>query len=134
MLDGFRSFGYDCSNQGCFNVKHRLRFGMFYDALPGRNSFSDLDAVTEICGNLLMLELKSKKGIIPTGQHLLFMNASVSKQVTALCLVGCMEPLGITHMKKYFHGRCTEWLPSSADHTYATIERWSAWARANPVA
>ncbi len=56
--DGQFVMHWDCKQQGCFNQKKRLKFGVFKESLPGRISFSDVDGIVEINGNLLLLEWK----------------------------------------------------------------------------
>lgn len=76
--DGRNPMRWECSRQGCFNRVKRPKIEWFADCLPGRIAFSDIDAITEVCGNLLILEFKEHKGL-STGQRVLF------ERVTRMC-------------------------------------------------
>jgi metallo-beta-lactamase family protein len=60
--NGFNPMRWDCAEQGCFNHKKRPKIELFADCLPGRIAFSDIDAIAEINGNLLLLEWKDPFG------------------------------------------------------------------------
>ena len=62
---------WDCQKHGCFNQKKRLKFRRLSDCLPGRIAFTDIDAITEINGNMLVLEWKDHTELT-RGQRILF--------------------------------------------------------------
>jgi len=76
--NGANPMRWDCRTQGCFNLKKRPKIERFADCLPGRIALTDVDGVTELCGNVLYLEWKSHQGL-GDGQRILF------ERLTALC-------------------------------------------------
>lgn len=61
--NGYNPMQWNCERQGCFNVKKRPKIEMFADCLPRKISFSDIDGIVEINGNLLLLEWKDHQKI-----------------------------------------------------------------------
>jgi hypothetical protein len=62
---------WDCEKHGCFNRKKRLKCHVLSDCLPGQIAFTDTLAVTEIGGNLLLVEWKDHAEL-KRGQRILY--------------------------------------------------------------
>lgn len=124
---------WNCSNNGCFNQKHRLDFGVFYDSLPGRISFTDIDGIVEVSGYALMLEWKSNPGELKTGQRIMFERITRQEKVSVLCLAGDAETMTVTHCAGYFDGKkVIEWEPCDLTKANALIREWVSWAQSQP--
>lgn len=130
MATKFRPMQYDREIDGCFNVRHRLDFSQWYDCLPGRISFSDIDAITEVAGNFLILEWKSNVGELPTGQRIMFERMTRSSPFTVICAAG--EKSKPVSAQLFWKGKSQEWQTTTAADLKARIKRWSAWALKNP--
>lgn len=131
MSKAFRPLQYDCKQQGCFNEKHRLKFGVFYGSLPGSISFSDVDAITEVAGNALIIEWKAKPGVLPLGQKIMFERLTTGKVISALCVAGDAETMSATHIAKFFDGFMTPWKEATTKELNDTIKRWADWSQCN---
>lgn len=83
-----REFEYNCTLQGCFNDMHRLKFKTLNKCLPGSCCFTDIDAITEVNGHFLLLEMKHPSGRIPDGQSILFKQMTKSNKYTVVVAFG----------------------------------------------
>jgi len=127
MNRGFRSFGYSCEQSGCFNQKHRMKFGIFYDALPGKISCTDVDATVEVNGSFLFLESKSgEPRPLPTGQRLYFERlTALSQRITAVILCGDCENMEFHALLVVHNGRIGDWQPTTTEILQQRIRRWA---------
>lgn len=129
-ISHFRPMQYDCKSKGCFNEVHRLDFSQYYDALPGKISFSDLDGITEVAGNFLVLEWKSHAGELPVGQKLMFERMTRSNAFSVICAAG--EKNSPVQAGLYHDGRWSGWRETDAGELFECVGLWSKWALANP--
>ena len=81
---GYNPLRWNCAERGCFNTLKRPKIEVFAEALPKRMAFSDVDAITEYRGHFLMMEWKSYRGDIPTGQRIMFERLTVPKRDTTV--------------------------------------------------
>jgi len=129
---GFNPMQWDCGERGCFNKKHRVNFEAFYNCLPGRNSFSDVDGIVELSGNALLLEWKERPIRLPIGQHILFSRLSRAKRLSVLCIAGDAETMAVTDKARYFDGKYYDWKAATLADVKVSITRWAQWAQENP--
>jgi hypothetical protein len=134
----FNDFEWDCDKSGCFNKKRRLKFGCFFDVLPGNISFSDLDGIVEYRGNALIIEWKyydydypPTDGDIPKGQRIMFENMSRLGAASIIVVAGNPEDMSVRYIKEYHGGEISRWIPSSHKNLLAAVSAWVAWARNN---
>lgn len=142
-MDGFRKFAYDCDKQGCFNKKHRLDFGQFYDVLPGKISFTDVDGVTEVGGFFLFLEWKNG-GALGAGQRIMFerLTRACSHIVVAIVEGSAGDETTVKRLCVIRDGKIGQWESASlhdlrerirgwgiAAQTKSTIEKKASFAR-----
>lgn len=132
MKVGFNPLHYSCEMQGCFNKKHRLKFEVFFESLPGRISFTDIDGITEVAGNALMIEWKSKPGSLPTGQRIMFERITKGQMISVICVAGDAQNMNATHFAKVFNGKVYPWNNCSIEDVNRTIKNWSIWAKEHP--
>tara|TARA_R110000868_G_scaffold305823_1_gene566847 strand:- start:412 stop:819 length:408 start_codon:yes stop_codon:yes gene_type:complete len=130
----FRPMQWVCSKDGCFNDKHRLDFSEFYDALPGRISFSDVDAITEVNSHALIMEWKSRLGNLPAGQRIMFERLTKGKTFSVLCVVKDPNTHSVTHVGKFFDGKWHGWFVGTNEDVFNSIKKWAGWAQSNRVA
>ncbi len=130
--NGRNPLRWDCRTQGCFNLKKRPKIERLADCLPGRIAFTDVDAMTEICGNLLLLEWKGHQAL-GTGQRLLFERMTALSPATVLIVEGDAETMTVSSVRTVWRGRMSP--PETADLTglRRAIQAWSAWALAHPA-
>jgi hypothetical protein len=132
MTAHFRPMQWVCAKNGCFNEKHRLNFAEFYDALPGRISFTDIDAITEVSGKALMMEWKSRFGDLPAGQRIMFERLTRGKVFSVLCVVKNADTNAVTHIGKFFDGNWHGWHVASNKDVFDCIKKWASWAQKSP--
>lgn len=132
MSANFKPLAWKCERDGCFNTKNRLKFEVFYSALPGRISFTDIDAITEYCGNALMLEWKKLPGELPTGQRILFQRITKGRSISAICVAGDAETMTVTHVGRWFDGKWYDWQEETTCGLKIRISNWASWSSSNP--
>lgn len=122
---------WDCEKRGCYNAKHRLDFGVFYECLPGRISLQDIDASTEVNGHFLYIEWKSgSPRPVSTGQRLYAERLTLlSPKITYVFVCGDAATMAVTHYCVMHHGQLSPWQPTSLAWLKQRIKRWSAKAQ-----
>jgi hypothetical protein len=120
---------WDCARQGCFNVKKRLKFWAFKEALPGRIAFSDVDGVVEIGGQFLFLEWKGNGAPLPLGQRIMFERLSSLPGVTVALVEGDAETMTCRRIAIAKDGRIGAPEPCDFDGLLAAIREWASQAR-----
>lgn len=126
----FKPMLWNCKKHGCFNENARLDFSVFYNSLPGSNSFSDVDAITEYCGNGLLIEWKSSLSPLPKGQEIMFKRLTKGKVLTVLWVVGDHK-MNVSHTTIIFDGKFHETPAESLDDLNHIIKRWVSWSSEN---
>jgi len=119
---------WDCEKQGCFNRKKRLKFHLLSDCLPDRIAFTDIDAATEIGGNLLLLEWKDHAEI-KRGQRILFER----RPAVVLIVEGDAEEMAVTSMCTVWCGVVSAPEPADLERLRQEIRAWAKWAVNNPA-
>ena len=130
--NGHNPMRWDCQRQGCFNEKKRLKFGVFKDCLPGKISFTDVDALVERNGNLLFMEWKDHQEL-SKGQRILFQRMTLFCPAVVLVVEGDAESMLVSSIRTVWQGKMTEPEPADLDTLRATIRQWSDWASDNPM-
>jgi hypothetical protein len=130
--NGANPLRWDCRRQGCFNVHKRPKIERFADCLPGRLAFSDIDAVAEVNGNLLVLEWKEHRRI-PLGQRLLYARWTALGPATVLLVVGDAQEMTVEEMACVYEGNLGPWRGTDLDGLRQEIRAWAEWALAHPV-
>ena len=127
-----RKMQWDCAQAGCFNENHRLDFSHFKTALPGRMSFTDIDAVVEINEHFLFLEMKSHQNELPIGQKIFFERLTkISDKIVAVFLCGEARDMRITNIRHAYNGVYSDWQPCDLNGVNQFIEQFCQWARTN---
>jgi|DewCreStandDraft_4_1066084.scaffolds.fasta_scaffold63399_3 hypothetical protein len=121
---------WDCQRQGCFNLKKRLKFGVFKECLPGNISFSDVDGIVEVNGNLLFLEWKDHP-CLNTGQRILFERLTRLCPATVLIVEGDAEQMTVDAIRTVWRGQIAPAEVDDIDGLRARIQQWSHWAMSN---
>lgn len=130
---GYNPLRWNCLEQGCFNWKKRPKIECFAACLPGKIGFGDIDAITEIGGNALLLEWKEVPKPLATGQRLMYERLTADGRLTAFLLAGDARQMGMTHCAWYLKGQLTPWQPATLDYAQRWITRWAQWAQCHPV-
>ena len=123
---------WNCERQGCFNRKKRLKFGVFKECLPGRISFTDVDGLVEINGNLLVLEWKEHKHT-STGQKLLYTRWTANGPVTVMLITGDAEDMTVDEVAIVYEGAVGPWQQMGLEGLKEEIREWADWASKNPA-
>ena len=130
--NGANPMRWDCKTQGCFNIHKRPKIELFADCLPGRIAFSDVDALVEISGNLLVLEWKENR-FVPTGQRLLYTRWTSSGPAAVLLVVGDAKEMTVDEVACVHEGVIGPWQQMDMERLREEIRAWANWARANPI-
>lgn len=119
---------WKCDEKGCYAEKSKPHLEDFSDVLPGKISFSDLDAVVEIRGNFLLLEFKSGDARpLPTGQRLLIERLTrESPKMTAVVVFLGEDGRQVRAVTVCKGGR---WWPVEICNTERLRGRISAWSQ-----
>jgi len=130
--NGANPMRWDCRTQGCFNLKKRPKIERFADCLPGRIAFTDVDGLTELCGNFLYLEWKSH-GDLGAGQRILFERMTALCPATVLVVEGDAEHMTVRTLRIAWDGTIGPPRTANIEDLRTAIREWSAWALAHPV-
>ena len=130
--NGWNPLRWDCETQGCFNVHKRPKIELFADCLPGRIAFSDVDGITEIKGNLLVLEWKNHRRI-PRGQLLLYTRWTAGGPAAVLLIVGDARNMTVEEVACVYGGVIGPWCEMDIAGLRHEIQAWSNWAVAHPA-
>lgn len=123
---------WDCQKHGCFNQKKRLKFRLLSDCLPGRIAFTDIDAITEINGNLLLLEWKEHTELT-RGQRILFERLTLVCPAAVLVVEGDAEQMTVVSIRTIWCGVVSPPAAANLDRLRKEIQAWAQWAMANPA-
>ena len=130
--DGHNPLRWKCDERGCFNELQRPKIECFAIDLPGKIAFSDVDAVTEIQGNALVLEWKATNMLIPTGQRIMWERLTRTGFISVLCIAGNACTMSCTHTARFFRGKWFDWVAATIDDVHSSIRGWADWAKKNP--
>ncbi|MBI1375824.1 MAG: hypothetical protein GC159_24200 [Phycisphaera sp.] len=129
---GFNPMRWDCAKRGCFNAIKRPKIELLADCLPGRIAFSDVDAIVEVCGNLLLIEWKDHQRL-STGQRVLFERLTRLCPATVLVVEGDAETMAVYSVGGFFRGEAWEAEADDLDGLRRRVEAWRDWALAHPA-
>ena len=129
---GFNPMRWDCSKRGCFNIKKRLKFEVFYDLLKGSVSFSDVDGIVEINSRALILEWKDAPVDISIGQYKMFERITKGQLITVYCVAGNPEFMSVSHLAMFVNGEWKPWEQCTLEKLRAKIAAFRRWAGVNP--
>ena len=127
---GANPMRWDCAKQGCFNRVKRPKIEIFADCLPGRIAFSDVDAIVEINGNLLLLEWKDHQEI-SRGQRILFERMTRLCPATVLIVEGDAETMEVVSIRTVWKGNIEKPAPANVELLRWYIRDWADYALAN---
>ena len=130
--NGCNPMRWDCATQGCFNLKKRPKIERFADCLPGRIAFSDIDAIVEIGGNLLLLEWKDHPHV-STGQRVLFERLTRLCPATVLVVEGDAEHMEIVAVTTVWQGAFSAAEQEDLEGLRTRIKQWAGWALQHPA-
>ena len=126
---GANPMRWNCAKQGCFNRVKRPKIEIFADCLPGRIAFSDVDAIVEINGNLL-LEWKDHQEI-SRGQRILFERITRLCPATVLVVEGDAETMEVDSIRTVWKGNIEKPVPANVELLRWYIRDWADYALAN---
>lgn len=133
MSNGYNPLRWNCTADGCYNVKQRPKIEMFAECFSGKINFGDLDAaIVEVNSRALLMEWKGGPVKIPTGQHITYTNLSRTGLLVAILVAGDAETMNITHWGQYIGGNWSGWAPTSIETVKKAFTQWEIRARALP--
>lgn len=130
--NGANPMRWECTTQGCFNQKKRPKIELFADCLPGRIAFTDIAAITEIGGNLLLLEWKDHAEL-QRGQRLLYERMTLVCPAAVLVVEGDAEQMTVISIRTVWQGVISPPEPASLERLRHDIQAWGQWVMANPA-
>lgn len=144
---------WDCTKDGCYLKKCKIKLEDFTSKLKDECSFTDIDGMHENNSNFLMMEWKTLKegeepvepvlpngkrgrhefnpdSSIPKGQHLAYMRAAASGKFVTLGVAGdpSTTPTTVTHCGWYIAGVWTGWRRTNLAKVNDAFGKWSKWA------
>ena len=127
----FSPLNWDCSRDGCFNKNLRMDFKTFYRSLPGNISFTDIDGLVEINGNLLVIEWKSCEGELKTGQRRAFEAMTQHCRTIVILVLGkAGESMVAERAKICVCGRFEkDWREVTTRDLQNLVRAWANWAK-----
>ena len=136
--NGHNPMEWNCEKQGCFNLKKRPKIEVFAECFPGRISFSDVDALCEINGNLLFLEWKEDGRSLKTGQRILCQRITNLCPAVVFIVEGNAETMEVESYRMVYEGKFS---PPLQDDPIAVdlaglkqqFTEWAEWATQNPA-
>lgn len=120
---------WNCDRDGCFNRRHRLKFDTFYDCLPGKTSFSDIDGIAEVGGQILIQEWKSNDSLrpdSPNGQLILAKRMSALSPSTFVFVCGNAENMQCSAVMTVKNGAAKDWEPCGISQLKERIKAWAS--------
>ena len=131
-LDNPVVMNWNCQRQGCFNRKKRLKFSVFKDCLPGKISFTDVDGLVEINGNLLFMEWKDHRSL-SIGQRILFERLTRFCPAVVLIVEGDAEDMTVSSISTVWDGVIGPHKEANMEDLRTQIRMWADWALINPA-
>lgn len=122
--NGHNPLRWDCEKQGCFNKKRRPKIEVFADCFPRRINFGDVDGLVELNASGLLLEWKSVKGSLPTGQKIAHKKLSMDGRFTTICVVGDAETMECSHYALFYRGEYFPYREADLSKVKQVIRRW----------
>jgi len=125
---GYNPLRWDCESQGCFNIKCRPKIEVFSQCFPGKINFGDVDGIVEMNSKALMLEWKPGKGLLTTGQRIMYRNLTSVAPITVLCVVGSAETMVCESYSYYHKGKFHDSELASLEKVMEFMSQWARWA------
>ena len=127
-MNEFRPYAWKCDLRGCFNEKHRLNFGVFYDCFPGKISMTDVDASVEVNGRFLFMEFKSRQIKISAGQRIYFDRLTrISTKISVIVVHADVEKMEIFSSYWIHNGVVSPWTPTNLLQLQNDVADWARW-------
>lgn len=122
---------WNCFERGCHNIKCRPKLLAFAESLPGKISFSDIDATVEVGGRFLFLEWKSPGAKVSIGQEIYHKKlTALSLRITSVLVEGDPSSMTVESIRVIRGGKWGPREPSSLQDLKSRIQRWSGAAKA----
>ena len=116
---------WNCDLKGCFNKKHRAKFGAFDGCFPGAISLTDVDATVEINGYFLFLEFKAER-YLPDGQKIYFRNLTRQRpKIKVIVVVGDAETMECSALSQIVNGLVGPWENTSLHELRDRLKKWA---------
>lgn len=129
---GYNPLRWDCVKQGCFNLKRRPKIEVFADCFPGRINFGDVDGIVEINSKALLLEWKTGKGTIPTGQKIMYERITKDGNITVICIAGNAETMECHSYALFFKGKFYDYKKCDLCGIKNVIKKWVEYTKCKP--
>ena len=125
QLLGYNPMRWDCSKNGCFNLKKRPKIEVFASCFPGRINFGDVDGLVEISGKFCLLEWKSYGGTISRGQEMTYVSFTKIQDNVVFIVNGDAETMNISECCIFWEGRKGDWRQIDLKGLQILISRWA---------
>ena len=126
-----RTMRWDCSKKGCFNRMQRIDLFRFDHCFPGKIGFTDLDGIVEINGKFLIIEWKSHRSDLPTGQRIMFERLTNSDDFMVCVVDGDAEKTIVRGVRWVRNGLVTEWADCDLRNLEKRFTKWARWAKSS---
>ena len=131
-----RRMRWNCDNQGCFNVKKRIKLGEFDECFPRGAGMGDVDGVVEIGGHFLLHEWKDPS-LLPngwetkdmrqraSGQTYMFNRMAKDDKWTVVVIYGDAETMEIVAIEVFAKGTHHRIIKCDLAKLKARCKRWA---------
>lgn len=126
--DGYNPMRWNCSTDGCYNVKRRPKIQEFAACFPGRIGMGDVDGFVEFKRHFLFLEWKTAANPfeLDPGQRIAFEQLTLlSKRITVIVICGDAETMEVSWIHVLHDGHWRPWERCSLADLKSLLKDWS---------
>lgn len=130
---GYNPMNWNCERQGCFNIEKRPKIEEFHDCFHSNISMSDVDAIVEVNGNILIIEWKQHSQKLGDGQRILFQRLTCRDRIFVYVVRGCPKTMEIEGYQLIEDGNMpTPFVECTTSHFLTILKDFNDWAVKNP--
>jgi len=130
---GFNPMNWNCERQGCFNTEKRPKIEQFHNCFHSNISMSDVDAIVEVNGNILIIEWKQHSQELGIGQRILFQRLTSRANIWVYVVRGCPKTMEIEGYQVISDGRLpTPFEECKTEDFMKILKDFNDWAVKNP--
>lgn len=130
--NGRNPLRYNCTKEGCFNIKKHPKLEIFAQCFPGKIAMTDIDGSVEVKGNILHLEWKTHTNI-GIGQRLYFERTTALAPCHTFFVVGNAETMVVKQMCIIHKGRIGKWFNTDLKGLLKQFRKWKDYAIDNSL-
>lgn len=123
---------WECTWQGCFNIKRRPKIEVFDDCFAGKNELGDVDGIIERNRRFCLLEWKGSGGELTGGQRIMYERLTKHPEFTVVVVYGDAETMDVESYAVFKHGQKSRMTKASLDDVRMFFREWEKSVTADP--